>query len=162
MIIIKSLLLSFIMSFAFSLPTFSVDEITIFCSSKGKPRCSNGRKAKCSGGYQPRCIKGEPQLKPDCCKKVFEVFDEDPDFLRCNPKKLRCKKKGVNPGTITGVSPICENGVIKCSTGTPSCSNNANLGQPGCLTIGKDTFPGCQSNEGFYAEEATCNTTSSN
>lgn len=142
----------------FSLPAFSTDEVTIFCSNKGKPRCSNGRAARCSGGYQPRCIKGEPQLKPDCCKKVFEIFDSDPDFLKCNAKLLKCKKKGIDPGTITNTLPVCENGAIKCSIGTPSCSNNANLGKPACLTIGKDTFPGCQSNEGFYAEEATCNT----
>lgn len=154
----KSFFFSFLIFLSFYPPVFSEEEVTVFCSDKGKPRCSNGRKAKCSGGYAPRCIKGEPQLKPDCCKKVFEIFDEDPDFLKCNPKKLRCKKKGISPGTITDILPVCENDVIKCSTGTPSCSNNANLGKPGCLTIGNETFPGCQSSEGFYAEEATCNT----
>ena len=156
----KSVFFSFLIFFFISLPTLSVsvDEITIFCSDKGKPKCSNGRKARCSAGYQPRCIKGEPQLKPDCCKKVFDISNNDPDFLKCDSKKLKCKKKGANPGTITEASPICENGIIKCPIGAPSCSNNANLGKPSCLTIGTTTFPGCQSSEGFYAEEATCNT----
>lgn len=155
----RCFLFSLVFSLYFCIPAISQSsEITIFCA-KGKPRCSNGRKARCSGGYQPRCVKGEPQLKPDCCKKVFKTLDNDPDFLKCKPSLLRCKKNAPDNSTDTGIPPTCENGVIKCSTGTPSCSNDANLGQPTCITLPSGTLPGCQSTEGFYAEEATCNTT---